>query len=214
MSTNNETSHIVRYTPNDRSLHWATAISFILLAISGLALFHPALFWLANLLGGGQWTRILHPFIGLLMFALFALLVHRFWHHNLMAPADWQWIRQIDDVINNREEKLPATGRYNAGQKLLFFILVGCMTGLLLSGLVIWRAYFSWAFPTGLIRFAALLHSVCAVVLIIGIIVHVYAAIWIKGSVGAMVRGTVTPGWARKHHRLWFEEILKNAREK
>ena len=90
MSNEKENLQIERYTPNDRSFHWATAISFILLAISGLAMFHPALFWLSNLLGGGQWTRILHPFIGLLMFGLFAILVFRFWHHNLMEPVDWQ----------------------------------------------------------------------------------------------------------------------------
>lgn len=214
MSNEKENLQIERYTPNDRSFHWATSISFILLAISGLAMFHPALFWLSNLLGGGQWTRILHPFIGLLMFGLFAILVFRFWHHNLMEPVDWQWLKQIDDVLNNREEKLPHIGRYNGGQKLLFFTLLGCMIGLLLSGLVIWRAYFSWIFPIGIIRFSALLHAFCAFILITSIIVHIYAAIWVKGSIGAMVRGKVSFGWARKHHRLWFDEIVKTPNEK
>ena len=46
-------------------------------------------------------------------------------------------------------------------------------------------------------------------VLICGIIVHIYAALWIKGSIGAMVRGTVTFGWARKHHPKWFRESIK-----
>ncbi|OUL68570.1 formate dehydrogenase cytochrome b556 subunit, partial [Paraburkholderia hospita] len=55
---------IVRYTPNERTNHWITAITFVLLALSGLALFHPSMFWLSALFGGGQWTRILHPFIG------------------------------------------------------------------------------------------------------------------------------------------------------
>ena len=44
---------------------------------------------------------------------------------------------------NNREERLPEVGRYNAGQKLLFFLVVVCLTGLLVSGIVIWRAYFA-----------------------------------------------------------------------
>ena len=214
MSKNNETLQVVRYGANDRSFHWATVICFILLAISGLGLFHPSLAWLTNVLGGGQWTRILHPFIGLMMFALFAILVVRFWHHNIMEPVDWQWLKQIGDVLNNREEKLPHIGRYNAGQKLLFFSLIVGMLGLLLSGIVIWRAYFSWIFPIGIIRFSLLVHSACAFVLITSIIVHVYAAIWIKGSVGAMVRGTVTLGWARKHHRLWFNELLKSSKDK
>ncbi|MFZ6686844.1 formate dehydrogenase subunit gamma [Undibacterium sp. SXout11W] len=214
MSEHKDNSQIERYTADDRSFHWATAISFILLAISGLALFHPSLFWLSNVLGGGQWTRILHPFIGLLMFGLFAVLVYRFWHHNVLEPVDKQWMKQFKDVLNNREEKLPHIGRYNAGQKTLFFVLVGCMVGLLLSGLVIWRAYFSWVFPIELIRFSALLHAFCAFVLIVSIIVHVYAAIWVKGSIGAMVRGTVSLGWARKHHRLWFDEVMKASKDK
>ncbi len=120
MSEHKDDTQIERYTADDRSLHWATAISFILLAISGLALFHPSLFWLSNVLGGGQWTRILHPFIGLLMFGLFAVLVYRFWHHNVLEPVDKQWMKQFKDVLNNREEKLPHIGRYNAGQKTLF----------------------------------------------------------------------------------------------
>jgi formate dehydrogenase subunit gamma len=204
---------IERYTPNERSNHWITAICFILLAVSGLAMFHPATAWLAVFLGGGQWTRMLHPFIGLVMFVSFALLVLRFWHHNRFEPGDKQWLEQIGDVVNNREDKVPAQGRYNAGQKLLFFVLIFCMAGLLLSGVVIWRAYFSFYFPIEIVRFAALLHAFCAFVIICSIVVHVYAGLWVKGSIGAMVRGTVTYGWARKHHPRWFEEVARKSRD-
>jgi formate dehydrogenase subunit gamma len=204
---------IERYSKNDRSNHWVTAICFVLLAVSGLAMFHPATAWLAVFLGGGQWTRILHPFIGVVMFVSFALLVVRFWHHNKIDQADKQWLRQMDDVLNNREEKLPRVGMYNAGQKLLFFALIGCMCGLLLSGIVIWRAYFAFYFPIEVVRFAALLHAFCAFVIICAIVVHIYAAFWVKGSIGAMVRGTVTYGWARKHHPRWFEEVVRKTRD-
>lgn len=200
---------IVRYTPNERTNHWITAITFVLLALSGLAMFHPAMFWLTALFGGGQWTRILHPFVGLVMFVSFLILVLRFWHHNYLDRNDWQWMRQIDDVLANREENLPEIGRYNAGQKLLFFTMVACLALLLLSGIVIWRRYFSFYFPIDVVRAAALIHSIAAFVLIVGIIVHIYAALWIKGSVSAMVRGTVTLGWARKHHPRWFRESIK-----
>jgi formate dehydrogenase subunit gamma len=204
---------IQRYTPNERSNHWVTAICFILLAVSGLAMFHPATSWLAVFLGGGQWTRILHPFIGIVMFVSFALLAVRFWHHNHFEQGDQQWLRQIDDVLNNREDKLPKIGKYNAGQKLLFFVLIFCMLGLLLSGIVIWRAYFAFYFPIEIVRLAALLHAFCAFVLICSIIVHIYAGFWVKGSIGAMVRGTVTYGWARKHHPRWFEEVARKTRD-
>jgi len=199
---------IVRYPPGVRINHWIVAISFVLLALSGLAMFHPALFWLAGLFGGGTWTRILHPFIGLVMVFAFVFLAAKVWSDNRMQDRDWKWLRQSRDVVNNREENLPDVGRYNAGQKLLFLLIVICLIGLLLSGIVIWRSYFAFYFPVGVIRLAAVVHAVSATVLICAIVVHIYAAIWVKGSVHAMTRGTVTPGWAWKHHRAWFREVM------
>jgi formate dehydrogenase subunit gamma len=213
MSTRN-TEEIVRYTAGTRINHWIVAISFVLLALSGLALFHPALFWLTNLFGGGPWTRILHPFIGCVMAAAFYLLCLKFWRDNHMQQRDWIWLRKINDVVGNREENLPEVGRYNAGQKLLFFTLVVCLIGLLLSGIAIWRVYFSEFFSIGVIRAAALLHAFFAFVLISAIIVHIYAGIWVKGSIRAMTRGGVTPGWAWKHHRAWFREVSKGVQSK
>ena len=86
-----------------------------------------------------------------------------------------------------------------------------CLTGLLLSGIVIWRAYFSAYFPIGVIRLRVAAPRFVRFVLICAIIVHIYAAIWIKGSIRAMTRGTVTPGWAWKHHRAWFREVTKGS---
>lgn len=200
---------IQRYSAGERSNHWFTAICFVLLALSGLALFHPAFFWLASLFGGGPWTRILHPFVGLAMFVSFLLLAWRMARDNRMTAADRQWLGKYKDVLANRDENLPEVGKYNGGQKLLFHVLVLCMIGLLLSGIVIWRAYFSLYFPVGVVRAASVLHALCAFGMICAIIVHVYAAIWVKGSVRTMVRGTVTPGWAWKHHRAWFREVSR-----
>jgi formate dehydrogenase subunit gamma len=202
---------IVRYTPKDRINHWLVAMAFVLAALSGLALFHPALFWFTNLFGGGPWDRILHPLIGLFMIVAFIFYAAKMAHENRMLPRDWAWLRQIMDVISNREERLPEVGRYNAGQKLVFYSVVLCLTGLLLTGIVIWRAYFSEYFPITVIRWGALLHALCGFVLISTIIVHIYAAIWVKGSIRAMTRGTVTPGWAWKHHRAWFREMTHAA---
>lgn len=200
---------IRRYTAGERTNHWIVALTFILLALSGLALFHPSMFWMSNLFGGGTWTRILHPFIGIVMFVAFAILALKFWHHNLLTWTDREWLRHGKEVLTNHEENLPDVGRYNAGQKLLFFLMVACLILLLLSGIVIWRTYFSAFFPIWAIRLAAVVHAVCAFALICGIIVHIYAAVWVKGSVQAMTRGTVTPGWAWKHHRAWFRETFK-----
>lgn len=211
MSDNPRRDSVVRYTAEVRTNHWLNAIAFVLAALSGLALFHPALFWFSNLFGGGPWTRILHPFMGLAAALLFLLLAVAVGGDNRMAPSDWQWLRQWRDVVDNREDRLPEVGRYNAGQKLLFLVIVVGMAGLFLSGLVIWRAYFSQYFPVGLIRFASLVHALCAFALIMAILIHIYAAFWVRGSVDAMVRGTVTPGWAWKHHRAWFRQITHDA---
>ena len=60
------------------------------------------------------------------------------------------------------------------------------------------------------LRLAALAHSLVAFVLILAIMVHIYAGIWINGTLGAMLHGYVTPGWARKHHPRWFRSIIKS----
>ncbi|MFR0691126.1 formate dehydrogenase subunit gamma [Enterobacterales bacterium AE_CKDN230030158-1A_HGKHYDSX7] len=200
---------IQRYNANERSNHWIVAILFFLAGLSGLALFHPAMFWLTNLFGGGPWTRILHPFLGVAMFLFFLGLVIRFAHHNLVEKRDVQWLRQWRDVVTNREENLPEVGRYNAGQKLLFWTLLLCMLVLLVTGIVMWRAYFSHWFGIDIIRIASLLHAFAAFVLICSILVHIYAGIWVKGSMGAMLYGWVSRGWARKHHAAWLKDVDK-----
>jgi formate dehydrogenase subunit gamma len=201
--------HIIRYTFRERILHWTVALSFILVALSGLALFHPAVFWLAQLFGGGPWTRVLHPFIGLIMVGAFFIFAARYWKENVLQPRDWAWLRKIKDVIENRHDGLPEVGRYNAGQKLLYFTIVACLAVLLLSGIVIWRVYFTEYFSIGVIRVAALAHAFFAFLLFLGIIVHIVSAFWIRGSIRAMTRGWVTLGWAWKHHRAWFREVTK-----
>lgn len=198
---------ILRYTAGQRANHWLTAIMFILLAASGLAFFHPAFFFLVHLLGGPQWARILHPFIGVVMFVSFFILALRLWSYNAMKPVDRQWLKQFDDVVMNRDDLLPPIGRYNAGQKILFWVIVVSMILLLLTGIVIWRSIFGVFFPVPVQRVAVLIHAISAFVLIAGIIVHIYAAIWVKGSIRSMTRGTVTRAWARHHHEGWYEEV-------
>jgi len=207
MKTETPARLIRRYTPAERANHWLTAITFILLALSGLALFHPALFWFSQFFGGPVWTRILHPYIGVVMFLSFAGLALKFWHHNLISTNDVEWLKRIGDVIRNREDRLPEVGRYNAGQKLLFWTMIVTIPTLLVTGIIIWRPWFAGYFPIDAVRLAVLLHAVCAFVMIFGIIVHIYAAIWIRGTVGAMVRGAVTRAWARKHHPGWYKRI-------
>ena len=198
---------IVRYTGGQRANHWITAISFVLLALSGLAFFHPAFFFFTHVLGGPQWSRILHPWVGVFMFVSFTVLAIHMWGRNRWGGNDSKWIGQVDDVIMNRDELMPKIGKYNPGQKLLFYVMVASMILLLLTGIVIWRSIFGIFFPVPVHRVAVLLHAFTAFVLIVGIIVHIYSAIWVKGSIKAMVRGSVSHAWARHHHPGWYEEV-------
>lgn len=208
MDKTNDRKLIVRYTASQRINHWLIAISFILLVISGLALFHPAFYWMSHLLGGGVWTRILHPFIGVFMFVLFVIFAARMFSNNRIQRHDIEWMKGYRDVINDREDRLPEQGRYNGGQKFIFFSMIILMLALLITGIVIWRVFFGAVFPVSVIRLGSLLHAFFAFLMIVALIVHIYAGIWVKGSVRAMTRGTVTPGWAWKHHRAWYRQLL------
>jgi formate dehydrogenase subunit gamma len=81
------------------------------------------------------------------------------------------------------------------------------------SGVVMWDARFDQYFTIEQKRLAAVIHATAAVATIGLWIVHVYAAIWVKGTVRAMTQGSVTGGWAWKHHRKWLrEEVAKQPR--
>jgi formate dehydrogenase subunit gamma len=204
---NRNSKDLIRYTAAERGNHWAVGISFILLALSGLAFFHPAFYPLSLLLGGAVWARILHPFIGILMALLFVMMFFRFRKLNIITPTDKEWLSRVNELVSGNEHNMPEAGKYNGGQKVLFWLLVICMALLLVSGIVIWRAYFSALFPIGLIRLSSVLHAAVAALMIGLIMLHAYAAIWTKGSTRAMWNGTVTRAWAKQHHPAWFRQI-------
>lgn len=193
-----------RYTASERANHWAVGICFILLALSGLAFFHPAFFPLTQLFGGGPWTRILHPYVGLLMSAGFVMMFLRFWRLNVIEARDKEWLKNVRKMVDGNDHDMPEQGKYNGGQKVLFWGLVICMALLLISGVLMWRAWFN--LPVTLVRLASVLHAVAAVGMIGLIILHVYAAIWTRGTIRAMLYGTVTRAWAKQHHRGWYRE--------
>lgn len=196
-----------RYTVAARINHWITAVSLVLLALSGLALFTPALYFLTGLFGGGQMTRWLHPFVGVLLFFSFLLLFLQMWRLNLPRPEDRTWVSRIGEVVRGEEEKLPELGKYNAGQKFVFWAMSVLIVVLIVSGVMIWQEYFPHLVSIPVRRWAVLVHAVAAVAIILTFILHVYAAIWTRGTIRAMTRGTVTGGWAWRHHRKWLREV-------
>jgi formate dehydrogenase subunit gamma len=202
-----------RYTPAARVNHWITAASLVLLALSGLSLFHPSLFFLSKLFGGGEATRAIHPWIGVVLFFGFLGLFLRFWRANLWKGEDGTWMRRLSDVLRDREENLPEVGKYNAGQKMVFWLMSVLIIILIGSGLVLWDQYFADYTSVEQKRAAVLIHALAAIVIICVWIVHVYAAIWVRGTIRAMIKGSVTGGWAWRHHRKWLRELVSGKRD-
>jgi formate dehydrogenase subunit gamma len=202
-------AQVSRYTASARANHWLTAVSLILLAISGLALFHPSLFSLTALFGGGSLTREIHPWIGVVLFFSFMGLFFRFWKLNLWNRDDSKWMSNLDAVVKGDEEKLPELGKYNAGQKMVFWGMSILIIALISSGVVIWDKYFYAYTSVDQKRIAVLVHAICGIGAITIWIVHVYAAIWVRGTISAMTKGSVTAGWAYRHHRKWLREEAK-----
>jgi formate dehydrogenase subunit gamma len=198
-----------RYGPAARVNHWITAISLILLALSGLAMFHQSLFFLTSLFGGGLNTRAIHPWIGVVLFVSFFVFFAQLWRANLPVRADVVWVSRIKDLIGGHEDRLPELGKYNAGQKFIFWAMASLIIVLIISGIPIWDQYFGGATSITTKRVAVLVHSIAAVLIICVFIVHVYAAIWTRGTLRAMTRGTVTGGWAWRHHRKWLRELVR-----
>jgi formate dehydrogenase subunit gamma len=197
-----------RYTTGARINHWITAASLVLLALSGLSMFHPSLFFLTAIFGGGENTRAIHPWIGVVLFFGFLGLFLRFWKANLWKREDGTWLARLRDVLTKHDENLPEVGKYNAGQKMVFWLMSILIIVLISSGFVIWDQYFSQYTTVDQKRIAILVHSIAAIIIICVWIVHVYAAIWVRGTIRAMTRGWVTGGWAWRHHRKWLRELV------
>lgn len=204
------TRYIERYGDGLRINHWVVALLFFLAGLSGLAFFHPSLFFFTNLFGGGQWTRILHPFLGVLMFVSFLGLFFRLRRDNRITAQDRKWRAGMGAMLRGNKAGLPPVGKYNYGQKVVFWLMIWSLLILLVTGVMFWRPWFAPAFPIGVIRAATLLHAVAALVLVLTTIVHIYAAIWVKGTMRAMTRGTVSEKWARLNHPLWYRDSVQD----
>jgi formate dehydrogenase subunit gamma len=197
-----------RYTTGARANHWVTATCLVLLALSGLALFSPSLYFITAMFGGGQYTRAIHPWLGVVLFFSFFGLFFRFWRANLWKAEDGTWLARLRDVLSGHEERLPEVGKYNAGQKAVFWLMSILIIVLISSGLVMWDQYFYGYTNIEQKRLAVLIHSMAAITIICVWIVHVYAAIWVRGTIRAMTQGSVTGGWAWRHHRKWLRELV------
>lgn len=203
---------IPRYTLAERANHWIGALAYIYLLATGLSFWSPYLFWLAAVVGGGFVARYWHPWIGLVYTASFFWMFLQWRGDMRVTPSDRVWWRSILHYIRNEDARLPATGRFNYGQKLFTWGMLYSTILMLLSGVVLW---FTDSLPWSLryLRYAAILIHASVAMFTIGLfLIHVYmSTIMEEGSFGAMVRGTVTRAWARTFHRTWYDEVQGNA---
>lgn len=201
--------HVLRYAFRERLNHWVAAGSYIYLMLTGLSFWSPWTFWIAGLLGGGQVSRMLHPWVGLI-FTMAVFYMYGLWSRQMkFEPVDKEWWNSLHYYITNQDDKMPPAGRYNAGQKLLFWSFFYCGILLLLSGLVLW---FTEALPWSLrwLRYAAvLIHPAAALLTIGNFMIHIYMGVFAeRGAFGSVIRGDVSMAFAKRYHPGWYAEIV------
>ena len=202
---------IQRFTPTERVVHWSTAITFVILALSGLTMMfgkhllmpiigHALFGWLTYLL------KTVHNFVGPLftvsLLATFLVYVK----DNLPIAADATWLARAGGLLGGKHA--PA-GRFNAGEKLWFWLGVTVL-GLAASGsgFVLDKIVPGLGYTRFMMQGANLLH-ISATVLMMGFALgHIYlGTIGMQGAYRAMRDGMVDDAWAREHHDLWYRDV-------
>lgn len=205
-------SRVLRYTLHERVTHWVAALSYIYLLLTGLAFWSPWLFWLAGLLGGGQVSRMLHPWVGLLYLGAIIYMAVLWARQMHVTENDKAWWRSLRFYITNQDDKMPPAGRYNAGQKLLFWGFFYCSLLLLISGVILW---FTELVPWNLhdLRYAAVLIHPAAALLTIGLfMLHIYMSVFAeRGAFSAIIHGDVSAKFAKRYHPAWYEEVVRSS---
>lgn len=194
---------IVRYTMSERVVHWVVALSFLYVMFTGLALFWPPFFWLAGVFGSGPVIRVWHPIIGLVFAAALAVMFVRWVKDMFLDGEDRKWLAHVKEYATGEDRGVPEVGRFNAGQKLLFWLQLGSAVLLVLTGVVLWfPAYFGRTVR----ETSFIVHDLAAIAAIGAVILHIYMGVFVtRGSWQAMTRGTISPRWAEAHHGRWFK---------
>src|SRR5260370_11231849 len=185
--------HVCRETLTERLTDGVAAGAYIYLLLTGLAFWSPWLFWVAVLLGGAPVSRMLHPWAGLIFFAAVSQM-YVMWSpqmHN--TDVDKRWWKAVSYYSTNQDDKMPPAGRYNAGQKFLFWGFFWGAVALLLSGLVLW---FPERIPWNLrfLRYISVIVHPAAALITIGLfLIHIYMGVFPqRGAFSSFIRPHVT----------------------
>ena len=200
---------IERFSDWDRIVHWATAISFVILAVSGLIIlfgkyvvlpvFGYTLFsWLAII------AKNLHNFVGPLFVFCTLVMFVTFVRDNVWRKFDWNWVRKGGGFTTG--EHVPS-GRFNAGEKAWFWF------GVTLLGIVVSVSGLILDFPNfdqtrSLMQQANVVHAIAAVLYMAMSLGHIYlGTVGAEGAYEAMRHGLVDEAWAKEHHEIWYEQV-------
>lgn len=207
---------VPRFGAIDRFAHWTTAVSFIVLALTGLVIIFGR-YLLIPLIGHSAFTplanasKYLHNWSSF-VFVIGILMMLVLWiKDNIPSRADIAWFREAGGMFSKPGTPHPETARFNAGQKMIFWTVV--LGGLAISA----SGYFLMApfFFTGVggMQIAHVVHSLLAVLMIAVILAHIYiGTLGMEGSFDAMGRGEVDENWAVEHHRGWYMAQGKKTR--
>ncbi|MGB6056359.1 MAG: formate dehydrogenase subunit gamma [Burkholderiaceae bacterium] len=202
---------IERFTPVERIAHWTTAISFVLLALTGLTmlfgryvvlpLFGPTLFgWFSYV------CKNVHNFVGPLFTAALIAVFLIFLRDNFPEKNDLKWLVRMGGLFSGEDIRV---GRFNAGEKLWFWggvVLLGLFVSS--SGFVLNMLVPGMDYTRGNMQIANVVHVVSAVLFICIGLGHIYmGTLALGGAYTAMAEGYVDDEWAKEHHGLWYDDI-------
>jgi formate dehydrogenase subunit gamma len=199
---------IVRFNAFERFVHWMTATCFILMALTGLNITfgRTALLPLIGPDAFSSWSLIakyIHNFLSF-PFTLGVILIFFMWiGGNLPDRADFNWLLKGGGIVGGSE---PPAYRFNAGQKIIYWIVVLAGTAVAVTGYLLMFPFYGGMTIAGM-QLAQMIHGTVAVLFIAVMIAHVYiGTIGMEGAFEAMGSGTVDRNWAKEHHSLWLEE--------
>jgi formate dehydrogenase subunit gamma len=204
---------IHRFNSWERSVHWATAFSFIALAITGIIIMfgknimlpwmgHDLFSWVAII------SKYVHNVVGPVFILCSILMFFTFLRRNFFKRIDWEWVKQGGGLVSHKH--VPA-GFFNAGEKTWFWFGV-VLLGLIMSitGLIL--DFVNFGQTRYVLQMANYLHIGGAALYMAAAMGHIF--IGTAGSPGAydsMRQGTVDENWAKAHHALWYEEVKSGA---
>jgi formate dehydrogenase subunit gamma len=204
---------IVRFNAFERGVHWMTATCFIILAISGLNITfgRPLLLPLMGpetFTAWSQWAKYAHNFLSF-PFTLGVVLIFLMWiAGNIPNRVDFQWLKAGGGIVGHEH---PPAQRFNAGQKLIYLIVVlGGGAAAATGYLLLFPFYVT---DIAGMQTAQVIHSVVAMLFIAAMLGHIYiGTIGMEGAFEAMGTGEVDVNWAKEHHSLWLDEEQARAR--